>query len=239
LSGLLDSSVAISPLPCFRVGRAGKKNFWCHDVPCMGSRVMQHLSCRQHAHEMSTWTCELWCSLFAFFVERLEPKMSPQDNHHLLICFLQCVNINNDHESCWTTWFFVSLKRFFLFSYISFFTWFLGRLVFGLTSLSSYAPKKVLSTLCKIPSCSIYLILKTSGIHPLSCRSSLTNQHCISSQVALLLTLNRGKSGMRLCRLWFDLYISSSSCCQRSICLDIEGFCQDCWIARLLYPPFY
>ena len=86
-------------------------------------------------------------------------------------------------------------------------------------------------------SCSIYLILKTSGILSLSCRSSLTNQHCISSQVALLLTLNRGRSGMRLCRLWVDLYISSSSCCQRSICLDIEGFCQDCWIARLLYPP--
>ena len=63
------------------------------------------------------------------------------------------------------------------------------------------------------------------------------NQHCISSRAALLLTPNRGRSDMRLCCLEVDLYISSSSCCWRSIWLDIERSYQDCWIARLLYPP--
>ena len=140
---------------------------------------------------------------------------------------LPCMNIN---DRTWVTDDMVIfvLVKIFLVSSLILITWFF-RLTrsFRWTSLSSYTPKKVLSTLCKIPSCSLHLILKNLCLPSHSWRS---HWHP---------TLHRQLSRARLWCLKVDLYILFSWCCRRSIWLDIGRFYQDCWIARLLYPPFF
>ena len=83
-----------SPPPCCRVGRAGKRKtlmwselkFWVQVKVMYSMLNVDDMSCL-----ISTWPCELCCSLFAFFDEGLEPRMLHRNIYEfcLPVCFGQ------------------------------------------------------------------------------------------------------------------------------------------------------